>query len=47
VGISSGASAPDSLVQELIEHLRTLGGVFEKEIITKQEKMIFPYKIEL
>jgi 4-hydroxy-3-methylbut-2-en-1-yl diphosphate reductase len=47
VGISSGASAPDSLVMSLIEHLKSLGGVFEKEIITKEEKMIFPYKIEL
>lgn len=47
IGISSGASAPDQLVKDLIEHLQGLGWVFEREIITKEEKMIFPYKIEL
>lgn len=47
VWVSSGASAPDTLVQELIEYLKNLGWVFEKEIITKEEKMIFPYKIQL
>jgi len=47
IGISSWASAPDTLVQELIEYLESLGTKLEREIITKQEKMIFPYKIEL
>jgi len=47
VGISSWASAPDNLVQELIEHLKEKGGVMKEEIITKEEKMIFPYKIDI
>lgn len=47
IGISSWASAPDSLVQELIAYLESLGAKLEREIITKKEKMIFPYKIEL
>lgn len=47
IWISSGASAPDTLVQELINHLEKLGYTFEKEIKTKEEKMIFPYKITL
>jgi len=46
VAISSGASAPDTLVQELIEHLQNLGGIFQKEIITAEEKMIFPYTLK-
>lgn len=47
LGISSGASVPDSLVQETIDFLKVNGCEFEKEIVTKEEKMIFPYKIEL
>jgi len=47
IGISSWASAPDNLVQELIQYLESLGAKLEREIITKQEKMIFPYKITL
>lgn len=47
IWISSGASAPDALVQDLIQYLETLWYVFEKEIKTKEEKMIFPYKITL
>ncbi len=48
IGISSGASVPDSLVEETIQFLEeTQDAFFEKEIITQEEKMIFPYKIEL
>ncbi len=47
IGISSWASVPDRLVQELIEHLKSQGAIFEKEIIITEEKMIFPYKINL
>lgn len=47
IGISSGASVPDSLVQDVIKHLEAWWAVFEKEIITKEEKMIFPYKLDL
>lgn len=47
IGISSWASVPDSLVQDVIEFLKLKWAEFEKEIVTKEEKMIFPYKIEL
>ena len=48
IGISSWASAPDNLVQELITHLEShFDAKLEREIVTKKEKMIFPYKIEL
>ncbi len=47
VWISSGASVPDSLVQEVIKYLESLWGKFMKEIVTAEEKMIFPYKIKL
>ena len=47
IWISSGASVPDSLVQETIRFLESQGAIFAKEIITKEEKMIFPYKINL
>ncbi len=45
--VSSGASVPDSLVQETLKYLKNHGGNLVKEIITKEEKMIFPYSIEL
>ena len=45
--VSSGASVPDSLVQETLKYLKSHGGNFVKEIITKEEKMIFPYTIEI
>ena len=47
IGISSWASAPDNLVQELIEYLKEKWGVLKKEIVTKEEKMIFPYTIDV
>lgn len=47
IWISSGASVPDSLVQDIIKYLETKKYVFHKEIVTKEEKMIFPYKIDL
>lgn len=47
VGISSGASAPDNLVQDLLDHLAKKWGILKEEIITKEEKMIFPYKIDI
>jgi 4-hydroxy-3-methylbut-2-enyl diphosphate reductase IspH len=47
IWISSWASVPDSLVRDVIKHLESHWGVFEKEIITKEEKMIFPYKLDL
>lgn len=47
IWVSSWASAPDSLVQELIKHLQEKGWVLKEEIITKEEKMIFPYKLDI
>lgn len=47
IWISSWASVPDNLVQDVIKYLESLWGKFIKEIVTKEEKMIFPYKIEL
>jgi 4-hydroxy-3-methylbut-2-enyl diphosphate reductase len=47
IWISSGASVPDSLVQDVIHYLEKSWAIFTKEIVTKEEKMIFPYKINL
>jgi 4-hydroxy-3-methylbut-2-enyl diphosphate reductase len=47
IWISSWASVPDNLVQDVIKYLESKWGVFTKEIITKEEKMIFPYKLDL
>jgi 4-hydroxy-3-methylbut-2-enyl diphosphate reductase len=48
IWISSGASVPDSLVQDVIQFLQqSCDAVFEKEIVTKEEKMIFPYSLTL
>lgn len=47
IWISSWASVPDTLVQEVISYLEWKWGKFLKEIITKQEKMVFPYKLDL
>lgn len=47
IWISSGASVPDSLVQEVIKYLEDKWSKFYKEIITAEEKMIFPYKLDL
>ncbi len=45
--ISSWASVPDNLVQDVITYLEARWAKFTKEIVTKQEKMIFPYKLDL
>ena len=47
IWISSWASVPDNLVQDVIKYLESKWAVFTKEIITKEEKMIFPYKLDL
>jgi len=47
IWISSWASVPDSLVQDVITYLESIGAEFEKEVVTKEEKMIFPYKLDL
>jgi 4-hydroxy-3-methylbut-2-enyl diphosphate reductase len=45
--ISSGASVSDELVQNVIDYLETKGWVFEREEVLIEEKMIFPYTLEL
>ena len=47
IWISSGASVSDALVQNVIDYLETQGWVFEREEVLIEEKMIFPYKLEL
>jgi len=47
LAISSGASVPDNLVQDVIDSLKKKWAKFLKEIVTKEEKMIFPYKLDL
>jgi 4-hydroxy-3-methylbut-2-enyl diphosphate reductase len=41
VGVTSGASAPESLVQELIARLRALGGGDAVDVITREEDIEF------
>lgn len=47
IWISSWASVSDELVQTVIQHLETKGWQFTKEIKTVEEKMVFPYTLEL
>ncbi len=47
VGVTAGASAPQVLVEELIETLIKLGGDFPKAIKGKVEKISFPLPIEI
>jgi 4-hydroxy-3-methylbut-2-en-1-yl diphosphate reductase len=41
IGLTAGASAPEALVREVIEHLRTRFTVCEEEVKTAEEHMIF------
>jgi 4-hydroxy-3-methylbut-2-en-1-yl diphosphate reductase len=41
IGLTAGASAPEALVREVIEHLRTRFTVSEEEVKTAEEHMIF------
>lgn len=41
IGVSSGASVPDSLVQEVIEFLKSKWGSIKKEIVEAKEKIDF------
>ncbi|HKI84809.1 MAG TPA: 4-hydroxy-3-methylbut-2-enyl diphosphate reductase, partial [Candidatus Krumholzibacteria bacterium] len=46
VGVTAGASAPEDLVEEVLNRLRTLGGeVREKEVV--KETVTFPIPPEL
>jgi 4-hydroxy-3-methylbut-2-enyl diphosphate reductase len=41
LGVTSGASAPENLVQEVIERLKSMGGEFQGEIQVAEEKVEF------
>ena len=47
IGISSGASAPEKLVQNLLNNLRKDRKVFIEEIIVAEEKVVFKLPKEL
>ncbi|VFP88424.1 4-hydroxy-3-methylbut-2-enyl diphosphate reductase [Candidatus Erwinia haradaeae] len=47
IGVTAGASAPDILVQQVIERLSELGGVNVTELVGCEEKMIFKIPKEL
>ena len=47
VGISSGASAPDHLIQKLLEHLKKEREISLEEVIVAEEKVIFKLPKEL
>ena len=41
VGVTAGASAPESLVQEVIEHLQLAGGTLARELSGREENIEF------
>ncbi len=41
VGVTAGASAPESLVQEVVERLRKWGGMEAVEIVGREENVVF------
>lgn len=47
LGISSWASVSQELVDDVLDYLKDHWGAFEKEVVLTEEKMIFPYKLEL
>jgi len=46
-GVTAGASAPDILVQQVIERLNSLGGVDAIELIGREENIVFEVPKEL
>jgi 4-hydroxy-3-methylbut-2-enyl diphosphate reductase len=47
VGVTAGASAPEVLVQQVIERLRSWGGQTPEEIIGREEHVLFNLPLEL
>jgi len=47
VGVTSGASAPEFLVEEMVAHLRALGAREVEDIVTVEEDVHFPLPSEL
>ncbi len=47
IGVTAGASAPDILVQQVVERLRALGGEAAVELIGREENIVFEVPKEL
>ncbi|MFP1779552.1 4-hydroxy-3-methylbut-2-enyl diphosphate reductase [Lonsdalea quercina] len=47
VGVTAGASAPDVLVQEVVQRLRSLGGEVAHEMVGREETIVFEVPKEL
>ena len=47
VGLTAGASAPELLVQQVVEKLRTWGGKVPNEVVGREEKVYFALPREL
>jgi 4-hydroxy-3-methylbut-2-enyl diphosphate reductase len=47
VGLTAGASAPELLVQQVIERLRSWGGEPPREVIGREEHVVFGLPREL
>ncbi|WMQ74399.1 MAG: 4-hydroxy-3-methylbut-2-enyl diphosphate reductase [Sodalis sp.] len=47
IGVAAGASAPDILVQQVIERLRSLGAEDAEELIGREENIVFEVPKEL
>lgn len=47
IGITAGASAPESLVQEVVKHLQNMGGEIVQELKGQEENVIFALPREL
>jgi len=47
VGVTAGASAPELLVQQVVERLRTWGGEAPRDVIGREESVVFALPREL
>lgn len=47
VGITAGASGPEELVEWVINKLALFGGVFKEELRVVEEKIVFPYTLQI
>jgi 4-hydroxy-3-methylbut-2-enyl diphosphate reductase len=47
VGVTAGASAPELLVRQVVEHLGRWGGEAPREVIGREERVFFPLPREL
>jgi 4-hydroxy-3-methylbut-2-en-1-yl diphosphate reductase len=47
VGVTAGASAPELLVQQVVDHLREWGGIAAVEVVGREENVVFALPKEL